>query len=227
MEQEKVLSFEFQNAWDYENGFYLTSPLPRLAKSIAHYEIYKKIINLPGEVIECGVYKGASIVRFATYREMIESQYSRKIIGFDAFGAFPQVSSGGGQDEKFIADFQNAGGDGISQEDMEYVFKRKGITNYELIKGDIRETLPAYVKKRPELRIALLHIDVDVYDPTMVVLETLFDHIVPCGIIVLDDYATVYGATRAVDKFFSERAGHSLYLEKLPFYKVPAFIVKK
>ena len=89
MDIKKVYGFEYEKRWDYENGFYLTSPSSRLAKSIAHWELYKKIIDLPGDVLEFGVYKGTSLIRFATYREMLESQYSRKIIGFDTFGKFP------------------------------------------------------------------------------------------------------------------------------------------
>ena len=68
------------NSWDYENGFYLTSPVNRIGKQLAQYELYKKIVNIPGEVLEFGVYKGASIIRFATYRELLENTYSRKII---------------------------------------------------------------------------------------------------------------------------------------------------
>ena len=43
---------------DYENGFYLTSKPYRMGNIMAHYEIYKMITDLPGEVVECGVYKG-------------------------------------------------------------------------------------------------------------------------------------------------------------------------
>jgi hypothetical protein len=89
MESDEIFGFDFRKSWEYENGFYLTSPSSRIAKSIAHYELYKKITGLPGEVVECGVFKGASLIRFATFREMTESQFSRKIIGFDAFGKFP------------------------------------------------------------------------------------------------------------------------------------------
>lgn len=58
---------------------------------LAHYEIYKKIINLPGDIVELGVFKGGSIIQFATFRELLENENSRKIIGFDIFGEFPQT----------------------------------------------------------------------------------------------------------------------------------------
>lgn len=64
-----IFEFETSKAFDYENGFYLTSDPKRLQKIVSHYELYKKIVDLPGEVIELGVFKGASLIRFATFRE--------------------------------------------------------------------------------------------------------------------------------------------------------------
>ena len=52
------------NAWKNENLFYLTSNKLRLLKIIDHYEIYKRIINIKGDIIECGVFKGISLIRF-------------------------------------------------------------------------------------------------------------------------------------------------------------------
>ena len=76
--------------FEYENGFILTSKPYRLGNIMAHYELYKKIINLPGDVVELGVFKGNSLIQFATFRELLENEGSRKIIGFDIFGKFPQ-----------------------------------------------------------------------------------------------------------------------------------------
>ena len=60
---------------DYENGFYITSHPRRIGKIIGQYEIYKSIIDLPGDFIECGIYRGQSFFRFCAYREMLESDY--------------------------------------------------------------------------------------------------------------------------------------------------------
>ena len=44
--------------WNSENIYHLKTDITRISKLIYHYEIYKKIISLPGDVIECGVFKG-------------------------------------------------------------------------------------------------------------------------------------------------------------------------
>ena len=101
---KKLFGFNIDQQWDYENGFYLTSHISRISKILAHYELYKSIINLPGHIVECGVYKGASLIRFSTFREALENQYSRKIIGFDAFGKFPEQDDE--NDSKFVKQFE-------------------------------------------------------------------------------------------------------------------------
>lgn len=221
---KEIFGFEYDKKWDYENGFYLTSSTTRLAKIISHWELYKKIVGLPGDIVEFGVYKGASLMRFATFREMLESQYSRKIIGFDIFGKFPLTDLK--EYNMFIENFEKNGGKGISENEMREALENKKIENFQLIGGDILETLPKYLKENPELRISLLHIDVDVYKVTKTILETLFERVVKGGVVILDDYNSVFGATKAIDEFIGN-LGKDYKIEKLPYYSFPSFIVKK
>ena len=93
----------------------------------------------------------------------------------------------------------------------------------ELVPGDVVETIPAYVAAHSELRIALLHIDVDVYKPSQVALESLYELVVPGGLLIFDDYGTVAGETRAVDELVQL---HGLKLEKLPYTHTPSFVRK-
>ncbi len=219
---EKLFGFDIDRRWDYENGFYLTSHVTRTAKMLAHYELYKSIVHLPGHIVECGVYKGASFIRFGSFREILESPYSRKIIGFDAFGKFPEQEAS--DDRKFIEKFEGEGGPGISVEELKTVLAYKALTNYELIQGDVTDTIPAYLSNHPELKIALLHIDVDVYKPSIAILNHLYDRVVRGGLVVFDDFGTVAGETRAVDEFFERE---DVVIEKLPISHIPAYLRKK
>ncbi|AEE22234.1 dTDP-6-deoxy-L-hexose 3-O-methyltransferase [Glaciecola sp. 4H-3-7+YE-5] len=215
------LTYDENLQWDYENGFYLTSHITRIPKMLAHYELYKSILNLPGQVVECGVFKGASFTRLCTFRDVLESSFSRKIIGFDMFGKFPMPEHD--DDKHFVEKFEQSAGDGICAGELSQYLDNKGIVNFELVKGDILTTLRDYLLQHPELKIALLHIDVDVYQPTVHILEHLYERIVPGGIIMLDDYATVAGETKAVDEFL---ANSSLKIEKLPISHIPCFVRK-
>jgi hypothetical protein len=208
--------------WDYENGFYLTCETSRIGKFLNHLEIYNRIIHIPGDVLEFGVYKGASIVRLLSFRNLLENEFSRKVIGFDIFGKFPgelKLNS----DKDFVNRFENAGGPGISREELEMHLKNKGFSNFKLIEGDILKTIPEFLAANPSLKISLLHVDVDVYEPTKVILENFWNKIVKGGVLMFDDYGTVEGETRAVDEFFAE--------QNIQFYKprynyIPSYIIK-
>ncbi len=191
---------------------------------LAHYEIYKKILNSPGGVLEVGVFKGGSLVQWATFRELLENENSRKIVGFDMFGPFPSsdiVKS----DKKFIEKWNKQFAEEfVSKEELEKCFTNKGLGNVQLIQGDIRETLPIFLKNNPAFRISLLHIDTDVYEPCEIALELCWDRIVPGGILLLDDYATIEGETLAVDEFFK---GKKYNLFKFSFsHEKPSYIIK-
>jgi hypothetical protein len=188
--------------------------------------LYKKIVNLPGEVVECGVFKGTSLIRFATYREILESQFSRKIIGFDAFGKFPDNVSMK-TDKNFIKSFETDAGDGISKEDLEEILNYKSFQNVFLVKGFIPDTFAEYFAKNPATQIALLHIDVDVYEATKACLDHLYEKVVKGGIIIFDDYGQVDGATTAINQFIETLGNNVNLIKKLSYNYIPAFRVKE
>jgi hypothetical protein len=81
-----------QTMYDSETTYHLTMTKDRLAKIIAHYEIMKMVMDIPGYIIECGVFKGTSLGRFAALRNLIGNNFSAKVVGFDVFGdEFPNT----------------------------------------------------------------------------------------------------------------------------------------
>ncbi|HEY1464543.1 MAG TPA: TylF/MycF/NovP-related O-methyltransferase [Terriglobales bacterium] len=211
------------DVWDHENAFYWFSHPTRLNKMLAHYELYKSILELPGHIVELGVYKGASLIRLATFRNALENDFSRKIIGFDAFGKFPQENLETENDLRFIRGFEGAGGNGLSVEELSGILRRKAFQNVALVKGNVFQTIPKYLADHPETRIAFLHLDMDVQEPTIFALNELYDRVVPGGIIVFDDYNSVAGETLAVDQFVALK---KIKLQKLHFYNVPTYVRK-
>ncbi|WP_237416402.1 TylF/MycF family methyltransferase [Helicobacter saguini] len=176
----KINNFDTDKSFMYENGFYLSSNDRRIGKMLAHYELYKRITHLPGDIVECGVFKGNSFFRFAHFRNILECQDSRKIIGFDIFGKFPSTNfdADKGKRQAFI---DEAGAESISIDSMHKALKYKNIRNYELVKGNILESVPKYCAENPQLKISLLHIDTDVYEPAVCILENMYDKVVGGG----------------------------------------------
>lgn len=216
----KFNNISIKDIWDAENIYHLKTDKSRITRLIYHYEIYKKIKNIKGHVIECGVFKGSSLIRFLTFRSILEKQNSRRIIGFDIFGKFPQQNNI--SDKDFIKSWEEESGNGISKKELDANLKTKGFKNYDLIKGDINKTIPDYFKNN-KIKIALLHIDLDVYEPTKFALNFLKKYMSPKGIILLDDYKDVIGATKATNEFLENNKGYKI--EKFNFAEKPYFIV--
>ena len=171
-----------------------------------------------------GVFKGSSLIQFATFRELLENENARKIIGFDMFGDFPQVDKVD-SDKRFVAKWNERFRDEFLQkEDIERSLESKGFGNMQLIKGDILQTVDKYLEENPHTRISLLHMDVGVYEPAKYGLEKLFDRVVKGGVVILDDYSLMEGETIAVEEFFSDK---DYVIKRLPLsHAKPSYIIK-
>jgi len=217
-----LLGYDTDRRFEYENGFHLTSSTDRIGKIISHYNLYNMIKDLPGDIIETGVFKGASLIRWMTFRNLLENENSRTIVGFDSFDSFPETTFE--DDKKYRQNFVDDAGKSIPVSELERVLEYKNLNNYKLVKGNILETLPKYFKDNPHTKVAMLHIDTDVYEPAIVALEEIWDRMVKGGIIIFDDYGTFPGETKAVDDFFR---GKNVEIKKLTTsHKIPAYIVK-
>jgi hypothetical protein len=154
----------------------------------------------------------------------LENAYSRKIIAFDIFGKFPDANF-----EKDIV-FRNkfveeAGEHSISDLELMAIYTKLGLSeNIRLVPGDIAETIPKFVLENPQIRIALLHVDVDLYEPTKVVLENLYPMVVKGGVIILDDYGAFPGANQAIEEYFNDLP---VRLQKLPYSNAISFLQKE
>ncbi len=215
------MQIDISKAFDYENGFYLASQQQRIGKFAAHLELFRKVSDVAGEIVECGVYKGASLSRFIKFRAVFENPFSKKIIAFDTFGAFPEAhyEPDKAKRDQFI---EEGGPNSISKEELADILKKLDLyENIELIEGDVLLTIDEYKKKNKQLKISLLHIDVDLYEATKACLEGLYPMMTKGGIVILDDYNKFAGATKAIDEYFS---GRSIRIQKLPYSGAVSFI---
>jgi len=214
----------FGKAFEYENNFYLSCDITRISKILSHYELYKMVNEIPGAIVECGVFKGNSLIRFVIFRDLFGNSFSKKIIGFDIFGKFPKTKFT--QDKEFRRKLINTAGEqSISKEQLMKVLNHKGINkNIELVKGDITKTVPRYVDSHPELRISLLNIDTDIYEPAVTILKYLYPRVVRGGVVIFDDYSVFPGETKAVEEYFKDK---NIEIRKLGFSMTPSYIIKQ
>lgn len=185
-----------------------------VTRFLAHYELYRMIKDLPGSIVECGVYQGNSFFAFHKFLEIFHpGDRIRHVIGFDDFEGLRLTEEDGPEYANrskveggwWSADFKPVL-DEIMQIHTEDQFIPAAKRSF-LIEGDILNTVPKYVQENPGIRISLLHLDVDVYEPTKVALENFYDRVVPGGLIVLDEYAMMEwgGESKALEDYFKER----------------------
>ena len=157
--------------------------------------------NINGDIVECGVSIGHGALLFHLLSEHVGTP--RVYWGFDSFEGFPDPVEKDGltpiTGKGFWASPQEAVlrtlRDGRLPEDV--------IRNrVHLVKGLFDQTLPVY-----RGRIALLHLDCDLYDSYRVALTSLYDKVAPGGVIMFDEYNDNRwpGATKAIDEFFRDK----------------------
>lgn len=215
--------YDLEKRFDYENGFYATADPSRFSKFISHLEFFKRTSNIRGEIVEFGIFKGNSFFRWIKFRDLLEQTSSRKVIGFDVFGDFPEANF---EEDKLRRDAfvkETKGGKSISYDELIQLLEKQNLRkNVDIIEGDILKTLDVYLQNNPQLKISLLHIDVDLYEPTKYILESLYSKVTKGGIIILDDYGAFAGTNKAVDDFFKNQ----VEVKKLPYSNAISYIVK-
>ncbi len=205
-----------------------------LKRLLAHYELYRMTIDLPGDIVELGVYRGASLLSWANFLEIRNmGDRAKRVIGFDNFAGFKTLDEKDGAADPRVGKVPGGFDGGTFEEQLQdaiAIYDRDRFIGYKprvvLVKGDIEETVPRFVVENPGTRISLLHLDCDVYQPTRRALEVLWPLVVASGIVLFDEYAIPpwEGESRAVDEFF---AGQNVVLRKLDWSTSPgAYLIK-
>jgi len=197
------------------NGFPIYARRVTIKHFLALYELFRLTIDLPGDIVELGVFRGQTLMMFANFLEARNiGDRTKKVWGFDNFKGFTKLESEDGPAythvHKAVGDFSPAGYlEELSEavrifDDDRFVPWKKRI---ELIIGDIEETVPRFVEENPGLRISLLHFDVDLYKPTLVGLQRLFPRVVPGGMVIFDEYGVLEwgGESLAIEEYLARQ----------------------
>src|SRR5260370_10519413 len=172
-------------------GAYLRSPL--LAKILYLNELYQKIETVPGIVVEFGVWWGANLALFESFRSVYEPyNWTRKVVGFDTFAGYPAPSKQDGT-SKYAA----AGGYAVTENYDEYLSRLLSaheadnvmahIKKHELVKGDVTQTIDKYLEENPQTIIALAYFDLALYEPTKKCLEAIRPHLPRGSVLAMDE----------------------------------------
>ena len=156
--------------------------------------------NIEGSFVECGTWRGGNIIIAKTFFNSVQDD--REVWGFDTFEGMTAPSNKDGSKAK--ATWQGKARCESPYEEVIFYLNKFGIQEEEvkLIKGDVKETL--LIKENIPEKIAILRLDTDFYDSTLIELKTLYSRLVPGGYLIIDDYGHWQGCRAAVHEFFGD-----------------------
>jgi hypothetical protein len=178
---------------DYLTNLYLYQPATILAKTLYLDELYRRVMHLPGDIFEFGVWWGANVSLFANLRSVYEPYNRvRKVVGFDTFTGYPLASANDLPTEHLAKGLYSVGDDYLEHlsavlDAHESEGPTQGIKKYELIKGDVTETLSAYLRENPQCFVALAYVDLQTYEGTKAALSEIRPRLVPGSVLALDE----------------------------------------
>lgn len=213
--------------WDAYNTLLLGPDTERLRKLLARYYLFRLSLGVPGDIVECGVFKGAGLMLWLKLLHIHAPGSAKRVIGFDTFGL--SVEGVTSQEALAMQDLiAEAHFEGLDPQQLYQMIERAGIARErcELVVGDIRQTAKAYVTHNPGFRVSLLHLDLDLEEATFAALEAFWPRVVVGGVVIFDEYAIArWTESEAVDRFF---AGKPVQVKTLRWAKTPtAFVIKE
>lgn len=155
--------------------------------------------SVAGDVVECGVYKGGTLVAMSLWLRRLGS--SRVVHGFDSFKGFPQASAidfTGGKSAQ-----QSRLGDTTEQVVLKKARRLSVEGKIVLHRGFFEETLSQFSVSS----LLLIHLDCDLYESYQTALQYLWPKLSSGGIVIFDEFADPAwpGARKAIDEFFQDK----------------------
>ena len=172
-------------------GLFINSK--ELSRILFFDHIYKKIIDVPGVVMEFGTRWGQNLSLFSSLRGIYEPfNRHRKIIGFDTFTGFPSINIKDGK-----SDLMKKGQLSLTKNYQNYLEKilqtlendnpLNHIKKFEICKGNASIELKKYLKKNPQTIVALAYFDFDLYKPTKDLIKIIKKRLVKGSIVGFDE----------------------------------------
>lgn len=219
-----------QELFDSFNSFILSDDRRVFNKLIARTLIYNEVKDVPGDIVECGVFKGTGLYTFLKLKNVLNPNSSKKIIGFDFFDTDNLITSINDNFDKStmttLFDSRNFAHEDNFKENFEKQILSDGFNENEfmLIKGDVSVTTKKFSEENPGFKISLLYMDLDLDEPTYDTLKNLWDNVTKGGIIVFDEYGYhKWSESKAVDRFIQEK---NLEIKTLNYLAPTAYIKK-
>lgn len=191
---------EFQSVW-YDFPSYGNAEIHERRFNL--YYLSKSVKNVPGDTAECGVFEGAGSHIILKSNVGVD----KKHYIFDSFEGLSQI-----EDNDFVESsktLQWCENDLAIAENVVHD-NLKSFNNIVYFKGWIPDRFHEVAKKR----FSFVHIDVDLYQPTLDSIGFFYEKMACGGMMVCDDYGSKRcpGAYSAMNDFFKDKSESIIHL---------------
>jgi hypothetical protein len=214
-----------QHVYDAFNEFMFSSDRKLFAKLMSKIFFLEMTLDIPGDIVELGVFKGSGVLGWLKSNASL-SINSKIVYGFDIFNDAKLVSSIETTDAKLMKSlFASRGFNPVGYSDeLTRIILKAGFQNFEIIPGDVFDTIPVFLASYPGFRASIINLDLDVAKPTLFCMEQLWDRLVRGGVMIFDEYGIrEWTESDAVDEFTSKKG---LKIISTRFNSPSAYIVK-
>ena len=204
-----------QYVYDSYNTLLFSGDSRVFNKMMKKAELYMKVKDLAGDILEFGVFKGAGMALFLNLKMMYEPNSIMKVIGFDFFNSEALTNTLDGLNKSMMTAVLNrVDSKEISTESVKKrlsVFKED---TYKLIEGEAVANSKQFYLDNTGARIKILYMDIDLGEPTYNILKILWNKVVKHGVVVFDEYCYhMWDESDGVDKFLKEIDGQYTFID--------------
>jgi hypothetical protein len=209
LRERKKLSNDLgkQELFDIADQFGLYAGTQTIGRSLFIYEILKETINIPGDIVEFGCWKGSNLLFMAKVLSLLQPNSIKQVYAFDSFEGLQTFADEDGEGIKET--FKNK-----YKGDQEVI--RKCLQTYEmenwvtLVVGDALKTIGEFEEENKHVMFSLAYIDFDLYAPCLKALEFSHRNLNLGGFIILDEALTTEwkGEGQALKEFLEKNEGN-------------------
>jgi hypothetical protein len=183
-----------------------------LTRLLADYDLFRLIQDLPGSIVELGVFLGAGLFTWSKLLEtFVPGDRSRKVFGFESGGGYQDFAPEDGDPRPWIESVV-----GRKEVPDGYLDRMVKLTNQDnllpgvercrVITGDILQTVPTFAAGSQGTRLSMIFFDVNLYKPTLTGFRALYPLLVPGGVVAMNGFGSPpwLGETTAFEHYFKE-----------------------
>lgn len=168
-------------------------------KLIAHYELYKKILEKEGAIVKCGISDKSGFMRFASLRNLLANS-SNKMVAFEKQNTRLFIDN---EDNREISLLYKVNNSSVDEAGIKKILSTQGISQQvDFIPGNLDDSIPQYLMDNPDTKISFLNIDLDDYEASLTALQFFYPRLIEGGVLIMDNYYKREDDFHAYQDFF-------------------------